>query len=93
MSKPTVCYHARRLGTPRLPSTTAYDWFEVQRYYDADHTVRECRARFGFANQTWHNAVKRGDLKPRARAMPPGGAARIGPHRDEPLQPQAPLAW
>src|SRR5215211_40460 len=71
VSKPTVCHHARRLGRPPDSSfNRRYDWAEVQRYYDAGHTVRQCRARFGFANQTWNNAVKRGDVTPRPRRIP-----------------------
>lgn len=42
----------------------------MQRYYDEGHTVRECRERFGFANQTWNSAVKRGQAVARARAIP-----------------------
>ncbi|MFN2466811.1 MAG: HNH endonuclease [Gaiellaceae bacterium] len=71
LSKPTICYHARRLGhLPSVKFTRRYDWAEVQRHYDAGHTVRECREHFGFANQTWNDAVKRGDVVARARAIP-----------------------
>ena len=41
ISTPTVCYHARKLGHP--PSEKfrrRYDWAEVQRYYDAGHSMR-----------------------------------------------------
>ncbi len=71
VSKPPVCYHARRLGyAGSAKYNLRYDWSEVQRYYDAGHTVRECRDHFGFANQTWNNAVRRGDVVPRPRGLP-----------------------
>jgi DNA-binding transcriptional ArsR family regulator len=71
VSKPTVCHHARRLGhSPSPKYNRRYDRSEVQRYYDAGHTVRECREHFGFANQTWNDAVKRGDVVARSRGTP-----------------------
>ncbi|MDQ4071366.1 MAG: HNH endonuclease [Actinomycetota bacterium] len=71
LSKATVCHHARRLGhPPSAKFNRRYDWAEVQRYYDDGHTVRQCREHFGFANQTWNNAVKRGDVVARPRAIP-----------------------
>lgn len=44
-----------------------YDWAEVQRYYDEGHTYRECRARFGFAAESWRSAVLRGRIVVRAQ--------------------------
>lgn len=45
-SKPTICHHARRLGgAPSAKYNRRYDWAEVQRHYDAGHTVRECALR------------------------------------------------
>ncbi len=71
LSKPTICHHARQLGhPPSAKFNRRYDWAEVQLFYDAGHTVRDCRAHFGFANQTWNNAVTRGDVVARARAIP-----------------------
>ncbi len=71
LSKPAICHHARRLGyLPSAKFNRRYNWAEIQRHYDAGHTVRECREHFGFANQTWNNAVKRGDVVARARAIP-----------------------
>jgi transposase len=71
VSKSTVSYHARRLGE-RVDERGArrYDWAAVQRYYDEGHSVRACIERFGFSRQTWHAAVKRGAVTPRAHPMP-----------------------
>ncbi|MGZ4202077.1 MAG: HNH endonuclease [Thermoleophilaceae bacterium] len=71
VSKPTVCYHARRLGVPaRDKFARRYDWAEIQRYYDKGHSVRQCREQFGFANQSWNDAVRRGDVVARPHGMP-----------------------
>jgi predicted DNA-binding protein YlxM (UPF0122 family) len=71
VSKSTVCHHARRLGVPaRDKFAKRYDWAEIQRYYNEGHSVRECRAKFGFANQSWNDAVKRGDVVARPHGMP-----------------------
>jgi transposase len=71
LSKSTVSYHARRLGE-RVDERGArrYDWAAIQRYYDEGHSVRDCIARFGFSRQTWHAAVQRGAIIPRAHPMP-----------------------
>jgi transposase len=71
VSKSTVSYHARRLGE-RVDERGArrYDCDAVQRYYDEGHSVRACVERFGFSRQTWHAAVKRGAIIPRAFPMP-----------------------
>lgn len=70
-SPSTVSYHARRLGK-KVDDRGArrYDWAEIQRFYDAGHTVRECRERFGFSLQSWHAAKVRGAIAPRANLMP-----------------------
>lgn len=85
LSKPTICHHARRLGhAPSQKFNRRYDWAEIQRYYDEGHTVRECRERFGFANQTWNDAVKRGDVVARPRGLPLATllvAGRVGTSR------------
>jgi DNA-binding CsgD family transcriptional regulator len=71
LTKSTVSYHARRLGKP-VDSRCArrYDWAEIQAYYDAGHSVRECQARFGFSRQTWHAAVNRGAVVARPHGLP-----------------------
>lgn len=71
LSKSTVSYHARRLGHPvDERGARRYDWPDVQRYYDEGHSVRDCITRFGFSRQTWHAAVQRGAIVPRAHPMP-----------------------
>ena len=71
LSKSTVSYHARRLGHPvDERGARRYDWDQVQRYYDEGNSVRDCIARFGFSRQTWHAAVQRGAVVPRAHPMP-----------------------
>ncbi len=47
-----------------------YDWAAVQCYYDEGHTYRECRMRFGFAAESWRNAVRRGDVNARLQRWP-----------------------
>jgi hypothetical protein len=66
ISPPTVCYHRRRLGHRGDDrSGRRYDWMEIQAFYDAGHSVRECIERFGFSRQAWHEAVGRGTVVPR----------------------------
>lgn len=71
LSRSTVSYHARRLGE-EVDSRCArrYDWDEVQSWYDAGHSVRECQERFGFSRQTWHAAVNRGAVVARPHGLP-----------------------
>ena len=47
-----------------------YDWAAVQRYYDDGHTYKECKARFGFASQSWQDAVNRRDIAARGHRWP-----------------------
>lgn len=47
-----------------------YDWAAVQAYYDEGHSYRVCRAKFGFNAASWTKAVRRGELKARARLWP-----------------------
>jgi Zn finger protein HypA/HybF involved in hydrogenase expression len=61
ISPATVCYHARRLGYPPKPKTR-YDWTAIQQYYDAGHTYRETKARFGFSSGAWGKAVEAGKI-------------------------------
>jgi HNH endonuclease len=69
VTPPTVCYYLRRLGIPPQ-SQGRYDWQEVQSYYDAGHSMRDCVERFGFSHQTWHAAKLRGDIRTRPAGMP-----------------------
>jgi hypothetical protein len=47
-----------------------YDWTEVQTFYDAGHSYRQCKAKCGFCAASWTNAVQRGAIKPRSFGMP-----------------------
>jgi hypothetical protein len=71
ISKPTVSYHARRLGIPAEDKYNCrYDWADVQRHYDAGNSITACQLRFGFARKTFMDAVRRGDVVTRAQAAP-----------------------
>jgi 5-methylcytosine-specific restriction endonuclease McrA len=71
LSAATVCYHKRKLGFAMAAGfARRYDWTEIQRYYDAGYSARECRERFGFSKCAWTDAVKRGAVVARPRAMP-----------------------
>jgi DNA-binding CsgD family transcriptional regulator/5-methylcytosine-specific restriction endonuclease McrA len=68
VSPSTVTRHARLLGFPdAAPSRSETDWRAVQEFYDAGHTITECRERFGFGCGSWDKAVVRGEVKVRAR--------------------------
>jgi HNH endonuclease len=68
LAKPTVSYHARRLGIPGdSRSARRYDWAAIQRHYDEGHSFSACAARFGFSNSAWYDAISRGQLVPRPR--------------------------
>lgn len=67
----TVSYHARRLGRSiDARCARRYDWAVVQAFHDTGASVRDCVAAFAFSRQSWHAAVKRGDITPRPAAMP-----------------------
>ena len=71
LTLPTVWYHAKRLGYQAEEKFgRRYDWAEVQRYYDAGHTIAECMAHFGFAKESWNSARRRGEVRARSRAIP-----------------------
>jgi DNA-binding CsgD family transcriptional regulator len=71
ISKPTVSYHARRLGHEvDARCARRYDWAAVQRFYDDGHSVADCVAAFGFSKQTWHAAVNAGRVSPRPVLTP-----------------------
>jgi hypothetical protein len=48
-------------------------WSAVQAFYDAGHTMAECKSRFGFSNGAWDRARLRGELKTRGRGGWRGG--------------------
>jgi AraC-like DNA-binding protein len=71
LTKSTVAYHFRMLGsTPDVRFSRRYDWEAIQVAYDEGLSYSQCAARFGFNSATWYQAVARGDVKPRPRAMP-----------------------
>jgi hypothetical protein len=65
VSKPTVSYHARRLGIePVSAAGKRYDWVAIRDAYESGLSARECMKRFGFCSASWHDAVKRGVILP-----------------------------
>jgi hypothetical protein len=50
--------------------------------------MRECQALFGFSGAAWSQAVRRGDIEPRPRAVPPDNLFCIGDKRKS-LPPEA----
>jgi DNA-binding transcriptional ArsR family regulator len=71
ISKPTVSYHARKLGIPATDKFSCrYDWAAVQAFYDAGNSITACQLRFGFARRTFMDAVRRGDVQTRPPAAP-----------------------
>jgi DNA invertase Pin-like site-specific DNA recombinase len=66
----TVTRHARLLGVPDVRSRPSlFDWSKIQEFYDAGHTIHECRERFGCSYGAWDKAAARGDIitRPRSR--------------------------
>jgi hypothetical protein len=71
ISKSAVSYHKRRLGEAiDTRCNRRYDWAEVQRFYDAGHSITECQERFGFARKTFMDAAARGDVRTRPQEAP-----------------------
>lgn len=71
VSAPTVSFHARRLGIPaRAAAAQRYDWDAIRTLYEAGHSARECRERFGFSHTAWADAVARGAVIPRPALEP-----------------------
>lgn len=71
LSRPTVSYHARRLGIPRnAGAARRYDWDEIQSAYDGGLSRRECQLRFGFSSSAWCDAVAKGKIVTRPRGIP-----------------------
>lgn len=71
VSKPTVSFHARKLGIPaRTEMGRRYDWDAIRAYYQGGHSATECRRRFGFTRNAWALAIARGVILPRPRLEP-----------------------
>ncbi len=52
VSRPTVSYHARRLGYEMNQRCARhYDWQAIRRAYESGLSARECRKEFGFSRQ------------------------------------------
>ncbi|MGI8945845.1 MAG: HNH endonuclease [Thermoleophilaceae bacterium] len=65
----TVTRYARSLGFPDATRRAShFDWAEIQEYYDAGHSIRECRERFGCSYGAWDKAAMRGDITVRPRS-------------------------
>ncbi len=67
-AKSTVSYHAKNTKPP--PSYKVHDWAEVQRFYDAGHSGRQCMKEFDVCHSTWHNALRAGRIKSQNRHIP-----------------------
>jgi DNA-binding CsgD family transcriptional regulator/5-methylcytosine-specific restriction endonuclease McrA len=82
ISKPTVSYHARRLGA-RVDELAGrrYDWEAIQLYYDEGHGVRDCMREFGFSSSSWSDAVRRGAIVARPSATPIAELCVAGTYR------------
>lgn len=52
----------------RLP--TKYDWEAIRAFYEAGHTRKECRERYGFSGGAFDQAIARGDIIPRPEPDP-----------------------
>jgi 5-methylcytosine-specific restriction endonuclease McrA len=67
----TISYHKAKLGYPlQRKCAKRYDWSAIQAYYDDGHTRRECQEKFGFSLTAFADAVTRGDIVPRPKALP-----------------------
>jgi DNA-binding CsgD family transcriptional regulator len=64
----TVALKAGYRSRPGPP--LRFDWPAIREFYEAGHTKRECRERFGFSNGAWRQAVARGDVVPRSLPDP-----------------------
>jgi DNA-binding transcriptional ArsR family regulator len=71
LTKPTVAYHARRLGIPvDEKASRRYDWPAIQKAYNSGLSVRACARQFGFCTASWNAAVRRGAVVARPTEMP-----------------------
>jgi AraC-like DNA-binding protein len=71
ISKPTVCFHMRKLGiAPREQAARRYDWDAIRERYEAGQSAAECRSHFGCGRDAWADAVRRGIIAPRPKLEP-----------------------
>lgn len=66
-SKPTISYHARKLGIPKHAMSVVYDWVAVQADIDSGRSFTECRERFGFSAGAWFEAKSTSKIKYKSR--------------------------
>lgn len=71
VNRSTVVYHLRQLKRPIDPQyARRFDWEEIRRAYESGLSATDCRRRFGCSRNAWADAVKRGAIESRPRAMP-----------------------
>lgn len=68
-SKSTVAYHAQKIGV--APGFKEHCWPEIQRFYDAGHSIRRCMKEFGFSSCAWYAACQSGRIVPRKSVLIP----------------------
>jgi hypothetical protein len=67
----TISYHKAKLGYAlQRKCATRYDWSAIRAYYDEGHSRRECQEQFGCSHSAFADAVTRGDIVPRPKALP-----------------------
>jgi hypothetical protein len=71
VSKPTVCFHMRKLGIAASDQfARRYDWTAIREYYDSGRSAAECRDRFGVGRDAWRDAADRGAIQLRPKLEP-----------------------
>lgn len=83
VSRPTICFHMRKLGVRARPDfARRYDWEEIAAYYGAGNSFTACRREYGFSRNAWGDAIRRGVIEPRPRAEPLGLVLANGRRRN-----------
>ena len=59
-AKSTISYHAKNVKPP--PNYKVHNWAEVQAYYDAGHSGRQCMKDLGICAAVWYGANAKGKL-------------------------------
>jgi len=71
VNRSRVVYHLRNLGKPIDPRFgRRYDWPVIAAAYASGLSARQCRSLFGCTRAAWAEAVRRGDIVPRAWVIP-----------------------
>lgn len=63
-SKATIIYHKKKNGF-KVKKRVNYNFLDIQKYYDAGHTIRETRKYFGIRDKALQKARKLGKFKTR----------------------------